>query len=168
MAAQQAPKLEPKQRVRAVRELAKQGSETIPGQEYLSDPVVEVRVEAVKTIVEIGTQRSLDPLIQATRDTDAEVQIRATDGLVNFDVPGYVQTGVTATLKRAGDAVTSRWTDTNDQVIESFIQVRAEVIEALGDSPTAESRWKPAPTRPRAGHAARARGHPRAARSAAD
>ncbi|MDP2996334.1 MAG: HEAT repeat domain-containing protein, partial [Bryobacterales bacterium] len=133
LAAQQTPEIEPKQRVRAVRELGKQGSETIPRiQVYLSDPVVDVRVEAVKAIVEIGTQRSLDALIQATRDADAEVQIRATDGLVNFYLPGYVQTGLTASLKRVGGALKSRWTDTNDQLIESFIQVRAEVVGALG------------------------------------
>jgi HEAT repeat protein len=124
---------EPRQRIRGVRELGKQGSEAIPKlQEYLSDPVAEVRVEAVKAIVEIGTQRSLDPLIQATRDSDAEAQIRATDGLVNFYLPGYVETGLTASLRRVGGALKSRWTDTNDQVIESFIQVRAEVVDALG------------------------------------
>jgi len=133
LAAQQTPASEPRQRVRAVRELGKQGSETIPKiQGYLNDPDVDVRVEAVKAIVEIGTQRSLDALIQATRDADAEVQIRATDGLVNFYLPGYVQTGLTASLRRVGGALKSRWTDTNDQLIESFIQVRAEVVGALG------------------------------------
>jgi len=91
-----------------------------------------VRIEAVKAIVEIGTQRSLDPLIQATRDNDDEIQIRATDGLVNFYVPGYVQSGLTASLKRAGKSLKSRWTDTNDQVVDPFVQVRAEVIAALG------------------------------------
>jgi HEAT repeat protein len=129
----QPPASESRQRIRVVRELGKQGSEAIPKvQEYLGDAVAEVRVEAVKAIVEIGTQRSLDPLIQATRDSDAEAQIRATDGLVNFYLPGYVQTGLTASLKRVGGALKSRWTDTNDQVIESFIQVRAEVVDALG------------------------------------
>jgi HEAT repeat protein len=127
------PASEPRQRIRVVRELGKQGSETIPKlQEYLGDAVAEVRVEAVKAIVEIGTQRSLDPLIRATRDPDAEAQIRATDGLVNFYLPGYVQTGLTASLKRVGGALKSRWTETNDQVVESFIQVRAEVVDALG------------------------------------
>lgn len=133
LAAQPVPTSEPKQRVRAVRELGKQGSEAIPKvQAYLTDPVVDVRIEAVKAIVEIGTQHSLDPLIQATRDSDAEIQIRAADGLVNFYLPGYVQTGLTASLKRVGGALKSRWTDTNDQAIAPYIQVRAEVVDALG------------------------------------
>src|SRR5215472_7638016 len=82
-------------RPKEVRELAKGGSNAIPQlQALLKSPDLEIRVEAVKSIVEIGTQRSLDPLIEATSDSDAEIQIRATDGLVNFYMPGYVKTGL--------------------------------------------------------------------------
>src|SRR6266849_2496265 len=82
-------------RPKDVRNLAKQGSSAIPRlQELLRNPDLDIRVEAVKSITEIGTQASLAPLIQATADNDAEVQIRATDGLVNFYLPGYVQTGM--------------------------------------------------------------------------
>ena len=82
-------------RPKDVRNLAKQGSSALPRlQELLRNPDLEIRVEAVKAITEIGTQASLAPLIQATADNDAEVQIRATDGLVNFYLPGYVQTGM--------------------------------------------------------------------------
>jgi len=124
---------DPKQRTRAARDLADRGAPAIPQlQSLLSDPELDVRLEAVKSIVAIGTQHSLDPLIQATRDNDPEIQIRATDGLVNFYLPGYVKTGLTASLRRAGTAVKSRFTDTNDQIIEAFIQPRAEIIEALG------------------------------------
>lgn len=124
---------DPKQRIRAARELARQGSEALPKlQSMLSDPVVDVRVEAVKAIVEIGTQHSLGPLIQATRDNDAEVQIRATDGLVNFYSPGYVRTGLSASLRRVGTAIRSRFTDVNDLVIDPYIKVRPDVVEALG------------------------------------
>jgi FOG: HEAT repeat len=122
-----------KERVRAVRDLGKQGSEAIPKlQSYLSDASLNVRIEAVKAIVEIGTQHSLDPLIQATRDNDPEIQIRATDGLVNFYLPGYVQTGLTARIRRAGDRISGMFTDTNDQVIDPYITPRPEVIEAIG------------------------------------
>src|SRR5438477_8720785 len=80
-------------RPKDVREAAKGGPAALPRlQEFLKNPSLEVRVEAVRQITEIGTQRSLDPLIAATRDNEPEVQIRATDGLVNFYLPGYVQT----------------------------------------------------------------------------
>ncbi|MCE5310346.1 MAG: HEAT repeat domain-containing protein [Acidobacteriales bacterium] len=123
----------PKERVKQARDLGKQGSQAIPElRKMLADRVTDVRIEAVKSIVEIGTQYSLDPLIQATKDNDPEVQIRATDGLVNFYLPGYVQTGLTASLKRFGSSIKSRFTDTNDAVIDPYIQVRPEVIAALG------------------------------------
>src|SRR5215831_7559662 len=120
-------------RPKDVRELAKGGSNAIPQlQALLKNPDLPIRVEAVKSIVEIGTQRSLDPLIEATSDSDAEVQIRATDGLVNFYLPGYVRTGFSARLQRVGSGIKGKFTDTNEQVIDAYVQVRPEVITALG------------------------------------
>jgi HEAT repeat protein len=122
-----------KQRIKVIHEWGKGGSESIPKIEpYLSDSDVNVRVEAVKAIVDIGTQRSLDPLIKAASDNDAEVQIRATDGLVNFYVPGYVKTGLTASLRRVGSSIKGHFTDNNDQVIDAYVQPRPEVIVAIG------------------------------------
>jgi HEAT repeat protein len=120
-------------RPKEVRELAKGGSNAIPQlQALLKNPDLDIRIEAVKTIVEIGTQRSLDPLIEATSDSDAEIQIRATDGLVNFYLPGYVKTGLGASLQRVGRGIKAKFTDTNDKVIDVYLQVRPEVIVALG------------------------------------
>src|SRR6202022_4767540 len=120
-----------KQRVKAVRDLGKGGWGEISRIEpFLSDPDLDVRLEAVKAIVDIGTQASLNPLIKASSDNDADVQIRATDGLVNFYVPGYVKTGLTAPLRRRGTSLKSRFTETNDQVIDPYIQVRPEAIQA--------------------------------------
>jgi HEAT repeat protein len=120
---------DPKQRAKAVREFGKGGAESIPRiRPALKDPVRDVRLEAVKAIVTIGTQHSLDPLIEATRDNDPEVQMRATDGLVNFYLPGYIQTG----LQRFGSAVRSRFDRENTQIIEPFVTARPEVVAALG------------------------------------
>ena len=127
--------LAPAQDVRPkdVREIAKGGPNAIPKlADLLKNPSVDVRIEAVKQITEIGTQRSLDPLILATKDADPEVQIRATDGLVNFYLPGYVQTGLGASIKRVGTTIKGHFTDTNDQVIPGYVVVRPEVIAALG------------------------------------
>jgi HEAT repeat protein len=120
-------------RPKDVREIAKGGSNSISRlQEFLKNPKQDVRVEAVKQIADIGTQRSLDPLIQATADNDPEVQLRAIDGLVNFYLPGYLQTGFAASIKRVGTSIKSKFTDTNDQVIDPYVTVRPEVISALG------------------------------------
>ena len=140
-AAPQAPAApDSKQRTREARDLAKQGPDAMPKlQTMLADPDPDVRTEAVKSIIAIDTKASLDPLIQATRDNDPDIQMRATDGLVNFYLPGYVQTGLTAPLRRAGTAVKSRFTGTNDQVIPTYVQVRPEVIAALGKLATGGS-----------------------------
>jgi len=98
----------------------------------LKNPDPEIRIEVVKQITAIGTLRSLDPLILASQDNDPEVQIRATDGLVNFYLPGYVQHGLGASLKRMGTGIKGKFTDTNDQVIDPFVIPRQDVIQALG------------------------------------
>src|ERR1051325_6359671 len=120
-------------RPKDVRDIAKSGSDSIPKlQELLKNTDVNVRIEVVKQITQIGTQRSLDPLILATQDNDPEVQIRAADGLVNFYLPGYVESGFGATIKRAGTSIRGHFTDTNDQVIDPYVTVRPDVIAALG------------------------------------
>jgi HEAT repeat protein len=120
-------------RPKDVREIGKGGSAAIPRlQELLKNPTPDVRVEAVKQLTDIGTARSIDPLIQATNDNDPEVQVRAIDGLVNFYLPGYVQTGFAASIKRVGSSIKGKFTDTNDQIIDPFVTVRPEVISALG------------------------------------
>ena len=115
-----------------VREAAKAGSSAIPAlQEFLKNPSSDVRNQAVRELIDIGTARSLDPLIQATRDNDPEIQLLATDGLVNFYSPGYVKGGVAGTVRRVATSIRSKFTDTNDLVIDAFVEVRPDVISAL-------------------------------------
>lgn len=122
-----------KQRARAARDLAKQGELGIPKlAPYITDTDLSVRVEAVKSLDEIGGPKTLDLLVQAAHDTDPEMQIRSTDGLVNVYLPGFIKTGISGTLQRAGDSVKAKFTDTNDQIVDAYVEVRPEVIETLG------------------------------------
>ena len=116
-----------------VRAVAKQGPTAIPtvGQ-YLNSASVDTRIEAIKQLIALGGKDTIEPLIRGTRDSDAEVQIRATDGLVNFYLPGYVKQGIGSSLVRAGASVRARFSDTNDETIDAFVIVRPEVIAALG------------------------------------
>jgi len=116
-----------------VRQVAKQGPTAIPTvAQYLNSSAVDTRVEVVKQLVALGGRETIDPLIRATHDSDAEVQIRATDALVNFYLPGYVKQGIGSSLVRAGDSVRAHFSDYNDQTIDGFVIVRPEVIAALG------------------------------------
>jgi HEAT repeat protein len=117
-------------RPKDVREIGKAGSGAIPRlTELLKNPNTDVRVEAVKQLTDA---RALDALILATRDNEAEVQIQATDGLVNFYLPGYVQTGFGSSIKRIGGSIKGKFTDTNDQVVDPYITARPDVVAALG------------------------------------
>jgi HEAT repeat protein len=121
---------DPKERVKAARSYREGGADAIETlKPLISDSDRDVRLEAVRSIVAIGTQHSLDPLVAATRDNDPDVQISATDGLVNFYVPGYVPTGMAAKL---GSSIRSRFDRENRDVIDPWINVRPEVIEAIG------------------------------------
>jgi HEAT repeat protein len=123
-----------KARIRHIRELGRGDSQSITALAgFLKDPTVEVRVEAVKAIAGIGTQYSLEPLARATHDDDSEIQIMATDGLVNFYLPGYAAKGLGGSFTRTTRLVRGFFNIRNDQVVDAGIQIRDDVGQALGD-----------------------------------
>jgi HEAT repeat protein len=127
------PASTPKERQNYVKSLSKEGQAGIPKLlPYAQDPDIDVRREVIRTMVTIGGPASLEPLTQALADTDEEILIRATDGLVNFYLPGYWERGLSGSMKRAGSKLMSRWTDTNDQVVPPHVEPRAEIVAALG------------------------------------
>ena len=83
-------------------------------------------------VLVFAADSKIDSLIQSTMDNDPAVQMRATDELVNFYLPGYMKTGLSGKFKKASTSVKGRFTEVNDDVIEPFVEVRPDVIEALG------------------------------------
>ena len=130
-----------KTRAKTVHDLGRGGQDSIPQiAPYVTDQDLIVRVEAVKALVEIGGPKTVDPLVTATRDNDPEVQIRATDGLVNVYLPGYYKTGISGSIQRAGNSIKAKFGDTaNEQTIDSFVDVKPDVIKALGRLATGAS-----------------------------
>jgi HEAT repeat protein len=123
----------PGQTPKDVRAVAKQGQSAIPKvAEYLNSASVDTRIEVVKQLTALGGKETIEPLIRATHDADPEVQIRATDALVNYYLPGYVRQGLGSTLVRAGASLKAKFNDANDQIIDPYVIVRPEVITALG------------------------------------
>jgi HEAT repeat protein len=90
-------------------------------------------VEAVKAIVKIGTQSSLDPLVKAAHDTDWQVQALSVDGLVNFYLPGYVAKGLTGPVTRGMRQMKGFFSSRDDQTIDAGVTIRTEVGQAVSD-----------------------------------
>jgi HEAT repeat protein len=127
------PLLCPAQTPKDVRAVAKQGQTAIPTvAAYLNSASVDTRLEAVKQLTALGGKETIDPLIQATKDADPEMQFRAADGLVNYYLPGYVRQGLGSTVIRVGGAIKAKFNDANDQIVDAFVLVRPDVIAALG------------------------------------
>lgn len=130
---QSGPSLDVKQRAKAAHELGKQGEDAIPKLlPYIGDNDISVRIEAVKALDDIGGPKTVDPLVKLSNDPDPEIEIRATDGLINAYLPGYLKTGLSGTLQHVGTSIKAKFNDSNDQVIDAYIEVRPEVIAALG------------------------------------
>ena len=82
-------------RERAVRELGENNNPayvSIVGG-LVRDPDDKVRMTVVRALVRMGTEASLAPLSLAVRDGTPEIRYLAIDGIVNFYLPGYVDTG---------------------------------------------------------------------------
>lgn len=122
-----------KEKIKAARATVKAGASAIPQLDpLLVDTDVEVRREAIKALAAIGTQHGLDLLVRSTRDGDSEIQIRAVDALVNFYHPGYLSTGLSATLKRAGASLSAAFRqDENRDIVDPDTPVRPEIRSAL-------------------------------------
>ncbi|MBE0656992.1 MAG: HEAT repeat domain-containing protein [Bryobacteraceae bacterium] len=122
-----------REKIKAARDTVKTGASAIPQLDpLLMDADVEVRREAIKALAAIGTQHGLDLLVRSTRDGDAEIQIRAVDALVNFYHPGYISTGLSATLRRAGASLSAAFRqDENRDVVDPDTPVRPEIRAAI-------------------------------------
>ncbi len=126
-----------------MRDLAKQGSDSIPGlAPFVSDPDLSVRVETVKALIDIGGPKTVDPLVALAKDNDSEIQIRAAEGLVNVYLPGYIKSGISGSVQRAGDAIRAKFGGVNEQIIDAFVTVRPEVIQTLGRLVRGGSSWE--------------------------
>jgi HEAT repeat protein len=125
---------DPKQRMKAADKLGdtKDSEYIAPLRKLLKDPVPEVRGRAIAAIVSIGTQHSLEPLAEASRDSIPAIQLMAVDGMVNFYYPGYVKRGFSASLKKFGSSVKNRFAQPSEVVIDPYVPVSPDVIGAVG------------------------------------
>jgi HEAT repeat protein len=122
-----------KSQIAGIHTLEKSGAGALPDlAKFLQNPDRNVRVEAVKAIVKIGSTQSLDPLVMATRDADPEVRIRATEGIVNVYQPGFLTDNSLSGLFTHGvRQIKSFFSSRNDSVIDDDVTVRDDVSQAI-------------------------------------
>ena len=124
-----------KQRVSRVRELGKRDTSALADlAPYLRDSDREVRLEAIKAVVRIDTMASLDALVAGAADRDPEIRIRATDGIVNTYLPGYVENNsLSGNFTRGFRHIKGFFSSRNDQVVDADVVIRADAAKAIAD-----------------------------------
>jgi HEAT repeat protein len=124
-----------KQRIARVRELGKRNTAALADlSPYLRDSERAVRLEAIKAVVRIDTRASLDALVVGTRDRDPEIRIRATDGIVNTYLPGYIaNNSLSGNFTRGFRQIRDFFASRNDQVVDADLIIRPDAAQALAD-----------------------------------
>ena len=113
----------------------------------VTDTDLSVRIEAVKSLDDIGGPKTVDALVQAAqryRSRDPDPRHRRLGQRLSA---GLSQKPASAALCSAsGTPIKAKFSDTNDQIIDAYVEVRPEVIEALGTLATAGASLRAAPT----------------------
>jgi HEAT repeat protein len=118
----------PKDRIKKLESLGKSGANAVPEiVAYQRDPDVAVRFAAAEALLSAGGAQSADALRTSCQDGSGEIQRLAVAGIVNFYIPGYVKSGVRGKISELGN----RLKRSEEPVVESYVRVRAEDIEAL-------------------------------------
>ncbi|MBI2819670.1 MAG: HEAT repeat domain-containing protein [Acidobacteria bacterium] len=124
---------DPKVRERAVRELGELNNPAyvpILGQ-VVRDPDEKVRMTVVKSLIRMGTEASLPPLCLAVRDGLPEIRYLAIDGIVNFYLPGYVDTGFGGLFRSVGQRFQSLFSDVDTAIADADTKLSPEVLDTL-------------------------------------
>lgn len=122
-------------RARAAKELGKAGdvSAVPPLATALADSSDKVRREVILALSEIRQPETLDPLIRATRDSDADVRALAVQALVGYYTGQAPRTGLTGFVKKKWDRAKSHFAADNSR-IDPGVKVEPKVISALDEA----------------------------------
>src|SRR5262249_50690411 len=124
---------DPKVRERAVRQF---GEEKSPAYAPILAPLVQdpddkVRIAVVRSLIRIGTDASLPPLCRAVRDGSAEIRLLAIDGIINFYLPGYVDTGFGGFFRSVGQKFQNMFSDVDTTMVDADTKLSPEAVDTL-------------------------------------
>ena len=120
-------------RERAVRDLGNAGNTLyVPSVAALvQDPDEKVRLTVVRALIRLGSPASLTPLTVAMRDGVPEIRYQAIDGIVNYYVPGYVDTSFRGMFRTVGKRVEALLGDPQFIAVDPGTAIDQAVVEAL-------------------------------------
>jgi HEAT repeat protein len=128
----------PRERERTVKAIGEQGNAAyVPAVGALvQDSDERVRMTVVRTLIRLGSPASLPPLALAIRDGLPEIRYLAIDGIINFYLPGYVETGFGGFFRSVSNRVEGLFTDVDTVVADPDIRVDETVVRTLRQTVT--------------------------------
>jgi HEAT repeat protein len=90
----------------------------------------------VRSLIRLGSPASLAPLSLALRDGIPEIRYLAIDGIVNFYLPGYVDTGFGGFFRSVGRRMEGMFSDVDTVVADPDINIDPEVLRIFRQSVT--------------------------------
>ena len=124
---------DPKVREKAVRQLGDSGNAAYAPvlAPLVKDPDDKVRMTTVRSVIRIGTEASLPPLARAVQDGLPEVRYLAIDGIVNFYLPGYIDTGFGGFFRSVGNKFQNMFSDVDTTMVDPDTKLNPEAVAAL-------------------------------------
>ena len=124
---------DPKVRERAARELGEQGNPAyVPALgTAVQDENEKVRMAVVRSLIRLDTEASLDPLCLAVRDGIPEIRYLAIDGIINFYLPGYVDTGFGGFFRSITTRVEDLFSDVDTVVADPDLKLNETALRTL-------------------------------------
>ena len=124
---------DPKVREKAARALGDQGNSAyVPAlAPAVQDKDEKVRMAVVKALIRLGSPASLAPLSLAVRDALPEIRYLAIDGILNFYLPGYVDTGFGGFFRSVTGKVEGLFSDVDTVMADSDVKVDEGVVRIL-------------------------------------
>ncbi len=129
---------DPRVRENAVKEIGEQGNPASVATlaTLVQDSEERVRVAVVRALIRLGSPASLAPLTLALNDGIPEIRYQAIDGIINFYLPGYVDTGFGGFFRSVSRRVESMFSDVDTVVADPDINVDPEVLRVFSQSLT--------------------------------
>jgi HEAT repeat protein len=129
---------DPKLRERAAKTLAEEGNPAyVPALgAAVQDKEEKVRMAVVRALIQLGTQASLAPLAVAVKDSIPEIRFLAIDGIVNFYLPGYVESGLSGLVKSVTQRVEGFFSNVDNVVADADVKPDDAVVRTLRQAMT--------------------------------